>query len=49
MEYIFGNRKSIQLDLADRPSPWTIQDLLRLLRDEHLQERPELFMQGDTV
>ena len=45
-ELLFDNVKQHQLDL---PSPHTIRHLLTYLRDNKLRERPELFLQGDSV
>jgi ubiquitin related modifier 1 len=48
LELLFSGQRSLQVALpaAGRCS---IKALLALLRDSHLQERPELFMAGDSV
>lgn len=47
MELLFEGKKELLLDLA-LAAP-TIQDLLGYMRDRVLKERPELFMQGNTM
>ena len=48
-ELLFGHIKThnVKLDLSEKK--WTIKQLLLWLKDNLLQERPELFLQGDTV
>ncbi|XP_011873251.1 PREDICTED: ubiquitin-related modifier 1 [Vollenhovia emeryi] len=46
-ELLFDGRKRHEVDLPGEE--WTLERLLRWLRDNLLTERPELFMQGDTV
>ncbi len=48
MELLFEGKKEVSIDLSDPADP-TIQDLLFYIRDRVLKERPELFMQGDTM
>jgi len=48
-ELLFGNIKkhSVKLDPIDQK--WNIRKLLVWIRDNLLQERQELFLQGDTI
>ncbi|XP_050447316.1 ubiquitin-related modifier 1 [Cataglyphis hispanica] len=46
-ELLFDKKKRHELDLPG--DEWTLKGLLFWLRDNLLTERPELFMQGDTV
>ncbi|XP_024877653.1 ubiquitin-related modifier 1 [Temnothorax curvispinosus] len=46
-ELLFDGRKRHEVDLPGEE--WTLKRLLGWLRDNLLTERPELFMQGDTV
>ncbi|XP_071575269.1 ubiquitin-related modifier 1 isoform X2 [Temnothorax nylanderi] len=46
-ELLFDGRKRYEVDLPGEE--WTLKRLLGWLRDNLLTERPELFMQGDTV
>lgn len=53
-ELLFGNekRKELQLPLklADDSNPeWNLRTLITWLKVNYLTERPELFVQGDTV
>src|SRR4051794_39021540 len=50
-ELLFDNQKklSVQLPLADEQQKWTISRVIQWLKDNHLKERPELFVQGNTV
>ena len=48
-ELLFDNKKKHEIILPELSSPWTIKILLPWVRDNLLKERPELFMQGDTV
>lgn len=48
MELLFENKREISIDLASPSNP-NIQDLLVHMRDNLLKERPELFMQGNTM
>jgi hypothetical protein len=47
MELLFDNKREIAIELIS-PSA-NIQDLLIHMRDNLLKERPELFMQGNTM
>ncbi|XP_072742957.1 ubiquitin-related modifier 1 [Anoplolepis gracilipes] len=46
-ELLFDKKKKHELNLPG--DGWTLKRLLFWLRDNLLTERPELFMQGDTV
>ncbi|EGI65768.1 Ubiquitin-related modifier 1 like protein [Trachymyrmex zeteki] len=46
-ELLFDGKKRHEVDLPGEE--WTLKRLLSWLRDNLLTERPELFMQGDTV
>ena len=48
-ELLFDNKKSHTISLPENTSPWTIKSLLPWMKDNLLRERPELFIQGDTV
>jgi len=47
MDLLFGNVR--QMDISTPPTVRTMADLLQHLRTDKLKERPELFMQGNTV
>ncbi|XP_078041704.1 ubiquitin-related modifier 1 isoform X1 [Augochlora pura] len=46
-ELLFDNKKKYDVNLPG--NEWTIQSLLFWIKDNLLRERPELFLQGDTV
>ncbi|XP_033340205.1 ubiquitin-related modifier 1 [Megalopta genalis] len=46
-ELLFNNKKKYDVNLPG--NEWTIQSLLFWIKDNLLKERPELFLQGDTV
>lgn len=56
-ELLFNNQRELKLTLSENPpsdasgdkTKWTIRHLIRLLKEKHLQERPELFVEGETV
>ena len=48
-ELLFGNVKHHQLKLAEEGKPWTIRTLIQWIKANLLKERPELFVQGETV
>ena len=48
-ELLFGKKKVHPIDLPNQQTPWTIRTLLVWIRENLLQERPELFIQGDSV
>ncbi|KAK7095109.1 ubiquitin-related modifier 1-like [Littorina saxatilis] len=47
-ELLFANQKKHSIELPGSQK-WDVKSLLPWIRDNLLQERPELFMQGDTV
>ena len=47
-ELLFGNVKKLPLEL-DSNQAWSLKQLIAHLRDNHLKERAELFVSGDTV
>ncbi|XP_052790257.1 ubiquitin-related modifier 1-like [Mya arenaria] len=48
-ELLFDKVKRHEVELPDQESPWTIRNLLPWMKDNMLKERPELFIQADTV
>ncbi|XP_073454096.1 ubiquitin-related modifier 1 isoform X1 [Aquarana catesbeiana] len=48
-ELLFEGIKKHQVTLPSRSDPWDIKHLLVWIKDNLLKERPELFIQGDTV
>jgi ubiquitin related modifier 1 len=48
-ELLFGKQKNHSIDLPDNKTSWTIKTLLVWIRENLLRERPELFIQGDSV
>lgn len=48
-ELLFGKQKNHSIDLPDDKAPWTLRTLLVWIRENLLRERPELFIQGDSV
>ncbi|XP_050514435.1 ubiquitin-related modifier 1 [Diabrotica virgifera virgifera] len=48
-ELLFGNKKSHDVDLPEKENSWTIGNLLIWMKDNMLQERPELFLQDKSV
>ena len=48
-ELLFGNVKRHNLSLPAKDGPWTLGLLIHWVRQNLLKERPELFMQGETV
>jgi len=50
-ELLFDNQRklAVELPINDKDSTWTIARLIAFLKDHHLRERPELFVQGKTV
>ncbi len=46
MELIFDNQKELKLEMD---SGANIRKLIALLKENYLRERPEMFVQGDTV
>ncbi|KAJ1500793.1 Ubiquitin- modifier 1 [Coelomomyces lativittatus] len=48
-ELLFGGIKSTHIDFPFTLGKATLKDLLPWLRDNLLKERPELFMDGNTI
>ena len=48
-ELLFGKVKKHNVILPDANKPWTIKEFLFWIKDNLLQERPELFIQGQSV
>ncbi|XP_040260767.1 ubiquitin-related modifier 1 [Bufo bufo] len=48
-ELLFQGIKKHHVTLPGRPDPWDIRQLLVWIKENLLKERPELFIQGDTV
>uniref|UniRef100_A0A663NC14 Ubiquitin-related modifier 1 n=1 Tax=Athene cunicularia TaxID=194338 RepID=A0A663NC14_ATHCN len=48
-ELLFDGVKKHQVTLPCQPEPWDIRNLLKWIKQNLLKERPELFMQGESV
>ena len=48
-ELLFDKIKKHEVSLPDSDKAWTIRALLIWIKDNLLRERPELFIQGETV
>ncbi|XP_029816444.1 ubiquitin-related modifier 1 [Manacus vitellinus] len=48
-ELLFDGVKKHQVTLPCQPEPWDIRNLLKWIKQNMLKERPELFMQGESV
>ncbi|CAL1569982.1 unnamed protein product [Knipowitschia caucasica] len=48
-ELLFDGVKRHHVTLPVRPKPWDVQQLLLWIQMNLLKERPELFVQGDSV
>ncbi|XP_044938435.1 ubiquitin-related modifier 1 isoform X1 [Mustela putorius furo] len=48
-ELLFDGVKKHQVTLPGQEEPWVIRDLLVWIKKNLLKERPELFIQGDSV
>eukprot|EP00075_Anas_platyrhynchos_P037172 XP_027326425.1 ubiquitin-related modifier 1 isoform X1 [Anas platyrhynchos] len=48
-ELLFDGVKKHQVTLPSQPEPWDIRNLLKWIKTNLLKERPELFMQGESV
>ncbi|XP_016893915.1 ubiquitin-related modifier 1 [Cynoglossus semilaevis] len=48
-ELLFNSEKKHQVSLPGQAGPWDIRQLLVWIQQNLLKERPELFIQGDTV
>ena len=51
LEQLFGGHKCAEVDVPSTSgtAPVTIEHVIAYARDNLLQERPELFMKGNTV
>jgi hypothetical protein len=49
MELLFDQQTSISVTLPSTDRGFSMRELLPWMRDNLLRERPELFMQGDSV
>ncbi|RNA10853.1 ubiquitin-related modifier 1-like [Brachionus plicatilis] len=47
-ELLFNNVKKHQIELPDNRK-WTIKDLLAWIKDNLLKQKPELFIQDETI
>ena len=45
----FENKKEIQLDIDTGNDPYTMVELINELKTNHLKEKEEMFVQGNTV
>ncbi|KAJ6654625.1 hypothetical protein lerEdw1_006778, partial [Lerista edwardsae] len=48
-ELLFDGVKKHRVTLPSQPEPWDIRNLLAWIKGNLLKERPELFVQGDSV
>nr|XP_026651400.1 ubiquitin-related modifier 1 [Zonotrichia albicollis] len=48
-ELLFDGVKKHQVTLPCQPEPWDIRNLLKWIKQNMLKERPELFLQGESV
>ncbi|XP_049784873.1 ubiquitin-related modifier 1 isoform X2 [Schistocerca cancellata] len=48
-ELLFDKVKKHTLELPHTDKTWTVRKLLLWIKDNLLKERPELFLQGETV
>ncbi|KAM9841539.1 ubiquitin-related modifier 1 [Aulostomus maculatus] len=48
-ELLFNGVKEHQVTLPSQPEPWDMKQLLVWIQRNLLKERPELFVQGDSV
>ncbi|XP_065146457.1 ubiquitin-related modifier 1 isoform X2 [Paramisgurnus dabryanus] len=48
-ELLFDGVKTHHVTLPSQSEPWDMKQLLAWIRGNMLKERPELFMQGNTV
>ncbi|CAL1280017.1 unnamed protein product [Larinioides sclopetarius] len=49
LELLFKNQKDYNIKLPDSNEKWTMKSLIAWVKENLLQERPELFVQGETV
>ena len=45
----FENKKEIHLDIDTGNDPYTMVELINELKTNHLKEKEEMFVQGNTV
>ena len=48
-ELLFDKKKTHHVTLPNSKKSWTLRLLIGWIKDNLLQERPELFVQGDSV
>lgn len=48
-ELLFGNKKNFSISLPVTEVQWRISELLKWITDNLLKERPELFIQDNSV
>jgi len=48
-ELLFDGQRQMDINLPHQDHGWTIETLIQHLKQTHLKERPELFVQGKTV
>merc|ERR1711860_98620 len=48
-ELLFDKVKKHEVVLPSKETSWTVRELLPWMKDNMLKERPELFLQGETV
>ncbi|CAG9771024.1 unnamed protein product [Ceutorhynchus assimilis] len=48
-ELLFDNKKHYDISLPSKEKPWIIGDLLFWLKEHLLKERPDLFLQDNSV
>ncbi|XP_061459763.1 ubiquitin-related modifier 1 isoform X2 [Rhineura floridana] len=48
-ELLFNGIRKHQVTLPSQQEPWDIRNLLVWIKENLLKERPELFVQGDSV
>lgn len=49
MEYLFDKKCSVKLVLPADGTAWTLKKLIEYLKLNHLKEKPELFVENDSV
>eukprot|EP00293_Proteomonas_sulcata_P016958 CAMPEP_0184302110 /NCGR_PEP_ID=MMETSP1049-20130417/12169_1 /TAXON_ID=77928 /ORGANISM="Proteomonas sulcata, Strain CCMP704" /LENGTH=89 /DNA_ID=CAMNT_0026613311 /DNA_START=151 /DNA_END=420 /DNA_ORIENTATION=- len=49
LELLFQNQKKFEVSLPKRPNAPTIKELIAFLKEKHIKDRPEMFVQGETV
>ncbi|XP_063000828.1 ubiquitin-related modifier 1 [Elgaria multicarinata webbii] len=48
-ELLFDGKRKHQVTLPSQHEPWDVRSLLVWIKENLLKERPELFVQGDSV